>query len=355
MAEDDAFGNDPSNPFPVAPDPFFEPTKAKQKAATKKAVKAADPDTKALGKGFDPNAEPAPSNDSLDIGDIGGKDYKFKAVTTNPEGDIKDYRSTDPGANITDGESGPVEGDPKTSLTRQLEMVLGGTQASSDVSPHEYRQLTAEAAKGNKLAQQILVKGKFKAQDYPSEAQDLKKVEDPFVNALSGLPALAQNEQAQANKVTQPYDFSNAEAQVNNLLGQMGSSQQMSTSPETNSYLSGLQGIVSQGANNLTSGVPALGIPSIQSALEGLGPAAKTSEKVSPYASLLAALLAHQQYEITYEGANPGASSDPGWLQNLLQQVTGTAITGGLVSPTTAAGGVGSVPSTSASPTGSNA
>ena len=219
-------------------------------------------------------------------------------------------------------------------------------------SPHEYAALTKEASKGNKLAQQILVRGKFKAQDYPSLQQDLKQIEDPFVTALSGLPAMAQNMQAQSNQTTQPYDFTNAEGQVNNLLGQMGSSQRMTTSPETNTYLAGLNNIVSQGKQDLTTSTA--GLPSIMQALGGLGPAAKASEQASPYASLLAALLSHQQYETVYGGQSPASTGDPAWLQQLIASVTGQAIGGGLVSPTIAAGSVGTTPSAAPTPTGSN-
>ena len=308
----------------------------------------------AVGSAWTGSNDPAKqTNDDSDEADIGGKEYKFSTVSGNPEGEVQDYSAQDPNAKLDDLASGPVEGDPKSVMAHQLEELLGGVQNPSDLSPKEYDALTKQASKGNQLAQQILVKGKFQAKNYPTEAQDLAKIEDPFVQALSGLPALAQNEQNAANKVTQPYDFSNAESQVNNLLGQMGSSMTMSTSPETQSYLNTLGGIVGSGANNLTQSN--LGIPSIMSALGGLGPAAAQSTKATPYASLLAALLGHEQYEIEYGGVSPNSSQTPNWLQNLIASVTGTAVGGGLVSPTVAAGSVGSTPSTSATPTGSNA
>lgn len=340
--DDGVFDTNASNPFPQAPDPFFATTPAKAKKDVKKAVKAADPDTGALGKGFDPNAGSQKSDDTLDTGDIAGQNYKFTAQS-NPQGTIDDYTETSP------------TGD---QATKQMGMVTQGglLQAQTDpktLSAKEYDALTKEASKGNRLAQQILVSGHYKAHDYPSLSQDLNKIDDPFVNALSGLPALAENEQNQANKVTQPYDFSNAEAQVNNLLGQMGSSQQMSTSPETNSYLGALQGIVSQGANNLTTSN--LGLPSIMSALGGLGPAAKESVGSSTNAALLSALLSHQQYEDIYGTGLTSSTSNPAWLQNLIASVVGETSSGSLVSPTLAAGGVGTTPSTAASPTGSNA
>jgi hypothetical protein len=333
--DDGVFNTNASNPFPTAPDPFFATTKAKQKKDTKKAVKSVDP--------YDSFEHADPNNDTLDTGGVAGKDYKFTAVS-NPAGEVDDY----------------TEQFPTGDKTTKQEGILGTgdlLQAGADprtLSAKEYDALTKEASKGNKLAQSILVSGHYKAHDYPTAQQDLQKLEDPFVNALSGLPALAENEQAQADKVTQPYDFTNAESQVNNLLGQMGSSQQMTTSPETNTYLAGLQSTVSQGANNLNSST--LGLPSIMSALSGLGPAAKESEKATPYESLLAALLSHQQYEIeTGAEAVPGGTSNPAWLQNLIASVTGTTASGGLPSALLAAGGVGSVPSTAASPTGSNA
>jgi hypothetical protein len=322
-----------SNPFPVGPDPFTQPTKAKQKKATKTAVKSADP----YDSFKHDNTDPAPE----DQGQVGQGDYKFTAVT-NPEGSIEDYTETPP-TNTGYTEGGILRGD-----------VAQQSTDPKQLSASQYDALTKEASKGNKLAQQILVSGHYKAHAYPSLAQDLTKLEDPFVQALSGLPALAQSEQAAANKVTQPYDFTNAEAQVNNLLGQMGSSQRMTTSPETNAYIAGLQGIVSQGANNLTSGALGGAVPSIMSALEGLGPAAKESEKATPYAALLSALLSHQQYETVYGGQSPSSSGDPAWLQNLIASVTGTGIGGGLVSPAIAAGAVGTTPSATPSPTGSN-
>lgn len=335
----DAFGNDPSNPFPVAPDPFFATTKAKQKADTKKAVKAAAPDDQFK------HPDSSSNNDTLGQGEVGGKEYKF-TTQTNPAGEIQDYTEQFP-----TGDKTMRQGD----ILGTGDLLQAGADPKT-LSAKEYDALTKEASKGNKLAQGILVSGHYKAHAYPTAQQDLKKLEDPFVNALSGLPALAENEQAQANKITQPYDFTNAESQVNNLLGQMGSTQQMSTSPETNTYLGTLNGIVSQGANNLNSGVPSLGIPSIESALQGLGPAAKSSEKATPYASLLAALLSRQQYQIeTGAEAVPGGTSNPAWLQNLIASVTGASATGGLPNPTLAAGALGAVPSASSSPTGSNA
>src|SRR6202451_1676615 len=191
-------------------------------------------------KGLWTGGKDKPASDNNDTLDMGGKDYKFSAVS-DPEGTIDNYTETAP------------TGD---QAMKQMGMVDQGglLQAQTDpktMSAKQYDALTKEASKGNKLAQQILVSGHYKAHDYPSLSQDLKTIDDPFVNALSGLPSLAENEQANANKVTQPYDFSNAEAQVNNLLGQMGSSQQMTTSPETNSYLNTLQGMVNQGSNNL--------------------------------------------------------------------------------------------------------
>jgi len=304
-----------------------------------------------------PDATGSSDADTADTGDWSGKDYRFTAVTSNPYGDVQDYSAADPNATITGvGQAeaeGPVAGvQPKNEMSRQLELLLGGTQNAQDLSPHEYDKLTQLAHGGNKLAQQILVKGKFQDKDYPSLQQDLSKVEDPFVKALSGLPALAENLQGQQTQVTQPYDFSNAEAQVNNLLGQMGSTQQMSANPETQGYVNSLQNIVA-GTGNLNNSVA--GLPSIMSALGQLGPAAKESETASPYASLLAALLSHQQYETIYGGEAPSSTGDPAWLQQLIASVTGQAVGGGLVSPTVAAGGVGTTPSTSATPTGSNA
>ena len=342
MAEDDTGEGQgqPSDPFPTGPDPFFQPTKAKQKKATKEDVRQADPNTKALGKGFNPRAGQSRQDDTLDIGNVAGEGYKFSPVD-NPEGNIEDYTETSPTG---------------TEPMRELGMAQQGglLQASADpktLSAKEYDALTREASKGNKLAQSILVSGHYKAHDYPSLQQDLKKVEDPFVNALSGLPALAENLQSQQQQMTQPYDFNNAEAQVNNLLGQMGSSQRMSASPETQAYVDKLQGIVG-GANNINTSTA--GLPSIEQALGGLGPAGKLSEKASPYASLLAALLSHQQYETIYGGQAPSGTNDPAWLQNLIASVTGTSIGGGLVNPSVAAGSVGVTPSTSATPTGSN-
>ena len=285
-----------------------------------------------------------PDDDTLGQDEVGNQRYKFTALS-DPTGEVQDYTETpQKGANYTDTAGIVGRGD-----------LLQQAADPKKLSDKEYDALTKEASKGNKLAQSILVSGHYKAHDYPTMQQDIQKMEDPFVSALSGLPALAQNEQTQANKVTQPYDFTNAEAQVNSILGQMGSSQRMTTSPETNSYVSQLQGIVNQGANNLTSGVPSMGIPSIMSALKGLGPAAKESVKATPYESLLSALLSHQQYEYETGGETIPSANNPAWLQSLIAAITGTTATGGLVNPTIAAGETGTPPSSNAGPTGSNA
>ena len=333
MIEDQTFLPDTSNPFPVAPDPMFAGTKKKAKKDVKQAIVSADPSGATMHEGGDPSTP--------DEGDIFGEQYKFKAVD-NPEGDVEDYTETIP----------KPKGYVQTAATVGQGGLLQEATDPKQLSAADYDKLTKEASKGNKLAQQILVTGHYKAHNYPSLSQDLAKIDDPFVAALSGLPAMAENEQANANKVTQPYDFSNAEGQVNNLLGQMGSNMTMTTSPETNTYLGQLNNIVASGANNLNTST--LGLPSIMTALGAEGPAAKESEKATPYASLLAALLSHQQYETVYGGQSPASSGDPAWLQNLIASVTGTAIGGGLVSPSVAAGSVGTTPSTSATPTGSN-
>ena len=283
--------------------------------------------------------------------DIGGKDYRFTALSGALADQIEHYGAQNSGDSLPNVQ-GPVQGDPNSTINRDLEEALGGVQNAKDLSPKEYDALTKEASRGNTLAQQILVKGKFKATPFPTESQDLSKIEDPFVQALSGMPALAENAQNQMNAVQQPYDFTNATAQVNSLLGQMGSTQRMSSNAETTGYVNTLNNEVAS-AGNLNSS--ALGLPSIMSALGGLGPAAKESTKATPYASMLAALLGHEQYLIEYGGAAPGqTATDPAWLQQLIAQVTGSTSTGGLPAPSTAASGVVPSISTSATPTGSN-
>ena len=326
-----------------------------------------------------------------DYGEFGGKKYKFTAVT-DPYGQVESYGSGMTGASLPN-EMGPVEGDPKNKMDRDLEFLLGGVQNARDLSPHEYEKLTQEASKGNKLAQEILVKGKFKAQNFPSLMQDLNKIEDPFVKALGNLPNVEASAEKMVSAVTQPYDFSNAETQVNNLLSNQTVASQSSMaaglagaagaqataqgagsdyqnpfaasnpflskeavssggsvpaeSAQTKAYLSALDKI---GAPSLSSSaIP--GIPSFDSALAAMGPAAKLSEKASPQQALLAALLSHLQYQDVYGTglASAGASQNPAWLQQLIASVTGLTSTGGLVNPALAAGGVGSVPSTGAS------
>jgi hypothetical protein len=349
----------PSDPFAPAlsPDPFFQPTPKKRQAATKKAVAEVSPEGEAqYGEGFRAATglgEPDPSSDPLpgDEIDIGGKKYKFTEVGVNPEHNVRDYSAQDPNASLSGEESGPVLGDPKNQMSRQLEMLLGGVQNAQDISPNEYAKLTKEASKGNKLAQQILVKGKFKAQDYPSLTQDLNKLSDPFVQALSNLPNLANQAEAQTVAVTQPYDFSNAETQVNNILANQGSAERATPSAQTTAYANQLAQITS--ANPLTAATPGMpSIPTIAQALGGLGPAAKVSEKAAPSSALLAALLSHIQYEDVYGtglSASQGAAN-PAWLQQLIAAVTGTGVGGGLTSPVIAGSTAGTLPSTGTSP-----
>jgi hypothetical protein len=330
---DEAFLPKTSNPFPQAPDPMFAPTKAKAKKDIKTAITSADPyDTFSKG-----STTPDPSQ-----GDILGHQYKFTPVT-NPNGEIQSYSETD-----------PTGTEPMQMLGMAQEGgVLQHATDPKTLTPAEYDKLTVEASKGNKLAQQILVSGHYKANDFPTLGQDLKKIEDPFVQALSGMPALAENMQGQMNAITQPYDFTNAEAQVNNLLGQEGSTMRMSTSPETNTYLSKLSSIVGSPGADLTHS--SAGLPSIMDALSGLGPAGKLSEGASPYASLLGALLSHQQYLDIYQGGlqQSNSNQNPAWLQALLASVTGQTAGGSVVSPQIAAAGIGAAPSTTPSPTGS--
>jgi hypothetical protein len=268
--EDEAardYGNvsDPFAPATVT-DPFTQPTKAKQKKATKKAVASVSPEGESsYGTGF--GADSTPSDPSLpaDESDIGGHKYKFFQVT-DPDNNVQFYTAQDPSGRI-----------------------------------------------------------------------DISK--DPFVNALSNLPNVANAAEAQTVAVTQPYDFNNAEAQVNNILANQGMAQ-LQPSATTTQFANKLSSIASQ--NPLATS--ALGLPSINQALAGLGPAAQLSEKATPNQGLLAALLSHIQYEDIYGTGltGPQASSNPAWLQNLISSVLGdTSISGALPSVTAAAAAVG--------------
>jgi hypothetical protein len=278
---------------------------------------------------------------------IGGKTYKFSDVT-DPQGDVEGYTAQ--------GATGAVGFD-KADDKYLHDLSLGNTPLVDEKNgvgkigdPHqltdkEYDALTKEASTGNKLAQEILVKGHYKAQNAPSLQQDLNKVEDPFVKALGNLPNVASAGEAQVGAVTQPYDFSNAESQVNNILTNQGYAANAQPSAGTSAYINKID---SEAAGNpLTQST--LGLPSISSALSGLGPAAKLSEKAAPNSALLSALLSHIQYQDVYgTGLNAGsASSNPAWLQELLASVTGTTAAGGLPSPALAATGIGTVPGAS--------
>lgn len=339
-------GRDPgtaaSDPFGPAraPDPFFAPPK-KRKRATRAAVAAVSPEgeqqygaglergggivedlLRALGMGQ--AADPSlPADEYV----YGGKTYTFKPVNDPRGGMVKDYSASDPNAEITGGESGPVLGNPSNQMSRQLEMLLGGVQNAQDLSPHEYDKLTQLASNGNKLAQQILVKGNFKAQDYPSLSQDITKMTDPFVQALSNLPNAANAAEAQVAAVTAPYDFSNAEGQVNNILKNQGFAQLAQPSAATSAYVGKLNQIAS--GNPLTDTNPvlqALGVPTIESALKGLGPAAKAYQKALPNQAMLGILLNRIQSQDVYGSGltskNALGPSAPNWLQELLASIT---------------------------------
>jgi hypothetical protein len=287
-----------------------------------------------------------------DEGEVGGKKYKFTAET-NPEGEVESYSAQDPDASLS-GQmmQGPTEGgQPKNQMDRQLDLLLGGKENASDLSPKEYDALTKEASRGNKLAQQILVKGHFKGKDYPSLTQDLNKIEDPFVKALSNMPGVANTAESQVVAATQPYNFTNAESQVNNILTNQGYAANAQPSAETSAFVNKID--AEAAGNPLTQS--ALGLPSISQALAGLGPAAKLSEKAAPTSALVQALLSHLQYEDVYGTGLSSSAGQPNWLQQLLAAVTGTTSTGGLVSPATAAAGIGAVPTETSTPTGSNA
>jgi hypothetical protein len=347
--EDEAakdYGN-VSDPFAPAtvPDPFTQPTKAKQKKATKKAVASVSPEGESsYGTGF--GADSTPSDPSLpaDESDIGGHKYKFFQVT-DPDNNVEFYTAQDPSGRI-DISKDPQEQRDLNDLANEVPNLAGltigghGLGDPNKLSDKEYDALTKAAARGNNLARQILIKGHYKATDFPSLTQDLAKVEDPFVNALSNLPNVANAAEAQTVAVTQPYDFNNAEAQVNNILANQGMAQLAQPSATTTQYANKLSSIASQ--NPLATS--ALGLPSINQALAGLGPAAQLSEKATPNQGLLAALLSHIQYEDIYGTGltGPQASSNPAWLQNLISSVLGdTSISGALPSVTAAAAAAG--------------
>jgi hypothetical protein len=363
-------GGDPgtaaSDPFGAAraPDPFLEPTRPKQKAATKKAVAAVSPrGTAQYGAGFDKGGGilktftdvmgwTRPEDPSLpgDEGEYGGQKYKFSEVSPAAGDPVEYYSAGDQSANTADTQQGPHE------LTADLEKVLGGVQNPQDISPNEYAKLTEAAHKGNKLAQQILVGNHFKANGYPSIGQDLAKVADPFVQALSNLPNLAGELQTHAQAVTQPYDFTNAESQVNNILtNQMGMKAAPPPSAATTAFSDKLDQIAA--GNPMTTSV--MGLPSITGALAGLGPAAKLSEKATPNAALLSALLSHLQYQDVYGTglSSTSAANNPAWLQALLASVVQSSGLGGALpsvasltgtTPTTTTPGAGTSPTPNA-------
>jgi hypothetical protein len=102
------FGN-VSDPFAPArePDPFFQSTPKKQKAAAKKAIVAVSPEgTQQYGEGFaratglssgGGGDGPAPSDEIT----INGKTYKFSDVT-DPLGKVEDYTASGSVADVYD-------------------------------------------------------------------------------------------------------------------------------------------------------------------------------------------------------------------------------------------------------------
>jgi hypothetical protein len=350
------FGGNVSDPFAPAtePDPFEQPTKPKQKAATKKAVRSVSPQgTTQYGEGFraatglgGPDAPPDLPSDEIDIG---GKTYKFSAVT-DPTGNVESYTAQGPEGAVkltpadykylkyVEGQNAMVPGKP------------GETEQPGDphqLSDKEYDTLTQEASRGNKLAQEILVKGHYKAKDFPTLTQDLQKMADPFVNALSNLPNVASTAESQLQAVTQPYDFANAEGQVNNILtNQMGMAALAQPSAATSSFVSKVDQIAS--TNPLTQST--LGLPTIESALGELGPAAKLSTKATPNAALLQALLSHIQYQDVYGtglSSTAAAQNNPNWLQQLIAAVNLSDLGGGIPGITSAASAARRAPSAS--------
>lgn len=299
------------------------------------------------GKTRKPFTEPfKPAQSADDLGLFGGKRYKFEAVT-DPTGEVEDYTSQGPTGELPKEFQGKAF--QKYDTGEVADLAMEGKDDPHKLTDSEYDALTKEASKGNKLAQEILVRGHYKAHDFPTLTQDMNKLEDPFVKALSGMPALATNLENQQNSTTQLYDFTNAEGQVNNILGGMGSSMRATPDQTTTNYVNKLQGFVNQGANQINQPGPN-GVPSIMQALEGLGPAAKLSEKSTPTEALLGALLSHLQYETIYGGQTPSGKGEPNWLQQLLASVTGLTAGGNLVSPLVAASGLaGTTPSTGAS------
>ena len=284
---------------------------------------------------------------------IGGKKYKFNVVT-DPYGQVQDYTAQGPVG------GGPVPKDMRKyvkGLPDSNELFTGPADKRrltdpAQLSDKEYDALTKAATKGNKLAQEILVKGKYKAQNFPNLTQDLAKVTDPFVKALSNMPQMAGALESQVQAVTQPYDFTNAETQVNNILANQGSTARMTPSAQTSAYANKLGQLAD--VNPLASGAAsdilrAAGFPgSIGGALTQLGPAAKVSEKAAPTAALLGAILSHLQYQDVYGTGLSSAlgKSTPNWLQALIASVGQSALGGALPGINTAAGAAGTLPST---------
>ena len=292
-------------------------------------------------------------SDSGPYDEYKGKKYKFTDITgQDRQHNVEDYTAQGKVGDV------PVTGtdekwfqglkDILPSITRKDEGGVGHLEDPGQLSEKEYDALTKQASKGNKLAQEILLKGHYKAHDFPSLTQDLNKVEDPFVKALSNMPNVANTAESQIAAVTQPYDFANAEGQVNAILANQGFAQTAQPSAQTSAYVNKIDQIAS--GNPLTSS--ALGLPPIDQALAGLGPAAKASEKAAPNAALLAALLSHIQYQDVY-GTGLSASqtaNNPAWLQQLIAAVTNSTFAAGLPNASIAAAGAGTTPSAGSSP-----
>lgn len=284
--------------------------------------------------------------------DISGQKYKFSAVD-DPTGAVTGYTAQgDVGSIPVTRQDLPflTEGKGKKRRAINFPVVdnkavdgghLGEIGDPAKLSDKEYDLLTHEASKGNKLAQEILVKGHYKGTPAPTLKQDLAKLEDPFVKALGNLPNVANTAEAQVAAVTAPYDFTNAETQVNNILTNQGFAANAKPSAATSAYVSKMDAIA--GGNPLTSS--ALGLPTIDQALGRLGPLAKQAEGTVAQSALLNALLSHIQYQDVYGTGLSGTNvkGDPSWLQQLLASVTGTTFGAGLPAPAVAAAG-GSIP-----------
>jgi hypothetical protein len=183
------------------------------------------------------------------------------------------------------------------------------------LTPKQLASLREQAIKGSKLAEHILKEYEKNPQYNPSLEQVVNQLQKPVIEQLAQLPQEYETYVGHLNQALNPQAVE-GDVQATAAAAQAGpggKDVQAPSAADQAPLTTAEAGI----ANTYKATEPA-----IEQAFSDLAPAMKLADTAVPTESLVSALLAHQQYAMTYNGAPPPSTTPP-WLLNLYNEITG--------------------------------